>query len=118
MGNTFAHYDFKAHEESMNLALVQCSYRFGWDARGSFRDKTLSYYTVDSFLRRQRFQDEVRTVVVATFNEALDRIRLKFPIKGRIVLVGAPTEEQISESFDDLAQGRHSFGEIMDRFYI
>jgi hypothetical protein len=117
MGNTVAYYDFKAHEESMNLALAQCSYRIGWDARGSFRDKTLSYYTVDSFLRWQRFQDEVRTVVVATFNEALDRIRLKFPIKGRIVLEGAPTKADISESLDDLAQGRRSFVEIMDRFY-
>ncbi len=117
MGNTVPHYDFKAHEETMNLALAQCSYPIGWNARNSIRDKVLTYYTMDSFLRWQRFLNKVRAVVVSIFNEAINRIREKHSIEGIIALEGAPTDAQIDESIDDLAQGRRSFTEIMDRFY-
>ena len=116
MSNAVSNYDFKTHERALNTALAQCCARVGWDARGSFREQTSSYMTVYTFLKWQLFQMKIRKVVVGLLNEALDRVRAKISLKGRIVLKDAPSFEKIMLALGDLTAGRDTFIEIMDRF--
>jgi hypothetical protein len=115
MNNLVPNYDFKAHERSLNIALAQCCTRVGWDARGSFREKTSSYMTVYLFLKWQLFQIEIRKVLVDLFNGALDRVRIRVPLKGRIVLADTPTTDEVTSALGDLTAGRDTFIKIMDR---
>ena len=116
LSNTVPNYDFRDHERSLNLALAQACAEIGWDARGSYRDKTLGYLQMDSFLRFEQFQIEVRKVVFDLFNQALDRVRLQLPLKGRVSPASAPDSPFVQKAREDLQAGRDSFVRIMDRF--
>lgn len=72
--------------------------------------------TVYTFLKWELFQIEVRKVVLELFNGALDRVRTRVPLKGRIVLTDAPQFEEVTKALGDLAAGRDTFLRIMDRF--
>jgi hypothetical protein len=116
MSNRVPNYDFKDHERSLNLALAQSCYEIGWDVRGTFRDKTSGYLPIDSFLRFESFQIRMRELIFDLFNQALDSVRQKIPLKGRVIVENAPTNAMVHKASEDLKAGRDSFLKIMDRF--
>lgn len=111
-------YDFKSHERSQKLALVEAIKPIGWNARGSFSDCVTSYYWIRLLLKFERFKIELRHSMLATLNEAVLRIGQKLNFAGRIEISGLPLRVDVTDALRKLDSGERPFTEIMEVFRL
>src|SRR5437899_1155176 len=109
-------YDFKAHERSMKLALIEVVKPIGWNARGSFNDCVLSYYWILMSLTFERFKIRLREVMLDTLNAGLERIGKKLDFKARFKIDGLPTLADVDRATDNLNSGAMPYTEVMKSF--
>jgi hypothetical protein len=112
------HYDFRAHEKSMKLALVEAVKPIGWNARGSFNDCVTSYYWIRLMLTFERFKIELRSALLATLNEGLQRIGLKLGFEAQIKITGLPMRVDVADAIVKLDSGLMPFTEVMKAFEL
>jgi hypothetical protein len=111
-------YDFKAHERSMKLALVEAVKPIGWNARGSFNDCVLSYYWIHLSLTFEKFKIQLREAMLTTLNSGLQRIGEKIGFKAQIKIDGLPTLADIDAANQNLNSGAMPFTEVMKPFEL
>jgi hypothetical protein len=111
-------YDFKAHERSMNLALVEAVKPIGWNARGTFNDCVLSYYWIHLSLTFEKFKIQLREAMLTTLNSGLQRIGTKIGFKAHIEIEGLPTLADVNAANQNLNSGAMPFTEIMKTFEL
>jgi len=111
-------YDFKAHQRSMKLALVEAVKPIGWNARGSFTDCVLSYYWIRIFLTFERFKIRLRDNMLATLNAALIDIGAKLNFNTQIKISGLPILADVDTAIESLSSGVMPFTEVMKRFEL
>jgi hypothetical protein len=111
-------YDFKAHERSMKLALVEAVKPIGWNARGSFNDSVLSYYWILMSLTFERFKIRLRETMLATLNAGLQRVGEKLGFEGRLKIEGLPTLADVDRATEHLNSGVMPFTEVMKPFEL
>jgi hypothetical protein len=111
-------YDFKAHQRSMKLALVEIVKPIGWYARGSFNDQVLSYYWIRLMLTFEQFKIQLRNTMLATLNEGLQCIGQKMDFKAQIQIDGLPTLTDVDAAIQNLNSGAMAFTEVMAPFKI
>ncbi len=109
-------YDFKAHERSMNLALMEAMRPIGWTARGSFNDFIMSYYLVHQMIQFERFKVHMRECMLGTLNAGLERIGEKIGFKTQIKIDGLPTLSDVDTARRNLSSGATPFTEVMKCF--
>jgi hypothetical protein len=111
-------YDFKAHERSMKLALVEAVKPIGWNARGTFNDCVLSYYWIHLSLTFEKFKIQLRETMLATLNDGLGRIGEKIGFKTQIKIDGLPTLADVDTASRNLNSGTMPFTEVMKTFEL
>ncbi len=111
-------YDFKAHERSMKLALVEAVKPIGWNARGSFNDCVLSYYWILMSLTFERFKIRLRETMLDTLNLGLECIGKKLHFETRLKIDGLPTLADVDRATEQLNSGTMAFTEVMKPFEI
>jgi hypothetical protein len=111
-------YDFKAHERSMKLALVEAVKPIGWNARGSFNDSVLSYYWILISLTFERFKIRLRETMLATLNAGLERVGEKLGFQGRLKIEGLPTLADVDRAIEHLNSGAMPFTDVMKPFEL
>ncbi len=109
-------YDFKAHERSMKLALVEAVKGIGWNARGSFNDCTTSYYWIRMMITFEKFKIELRRLMLAALNEGLQRIGNKLDFKSQIEISGLPLRVDVTDALRKLDLGEVPFTDVMKAF--
>jgi hypothetical protein len=109
-------YDFKAHQRSMKLALVEAVKPIGWNARGSFTDCVLSYYWIRNLLTFEKFKVQLRNTMLATLNDGLHAIGQKLDFKTQIKIDGLPTFADVETAIENLNSGSMAFTEVMNPF--
>ena len=113
-----APYDFKAHERSMKLALVEAVKPIGWNARGTFNDCVLSYYWIHLSLTFEKFKIQLREAMLTTLNDGLERIGEKIGFKTQIKIDGLPTLADVDTASHNLNSGVMPFTEVMKTFEL
>jgi hypothetical protein len=111
-------YDFKAHERSMKLALVEAVKPIGWNARGSFNDSVLSYYWILMSLTFERFKIRLRETMLDTLNAGFERIGEKLGFEARLKIEGLPTLADVDHAIEQLNSGAMPFTEVMKPFEL
>lgn len=111
-------YDFKAHERSQKLALVEAVKPIGWNARGSFNDCVTSYYWIRLLLKFESFKIELRRSMLAALNEALLRIGRRIDFTAQIEISGLPLRVDVTDALRKLDSGEQAFTEIMKEFEL
>jgi len=111
-------YDFKTHQRSMKLALVEAVKPIGWNARGSFNDSVLSYYWILMSLTFERFKIRLRETMLETLNAGLKRIGAKLGFEAQIKIEGLPTLADVACATERLNSGAMAFTEVMKPFEI
>jgi hypothetical protein len=111
-------YDFKAHQRSMKLALVETVKPIGWYARGSFNDQVLSYYWIRLMLTFEKFKILLRNTMLATLNDGLQSAGQKLDFKAQIQIDGLPTLADVDTAIQNLSSGAMAFTEVMKPFKI
>jgi hypothetical protein len=110
-------YDFKVHDRSMKLALIEAAKPVGWIARGLFNDQVLSYYWIKMRLKFESVKIELRDTMLATLNDGLRRIGERMGFKATIVVKGVPTLRDVADALQKLNTGEVPFTKVMDVFY-
>jgi hypothetical protein len=111
-------YDFKGHERSRMLALLEAIKPIGWTARGSFNDFIMSYYLVHLTIEFERFKIHLRDSILETLNAGLERIGEKVGFKTQIQINGLPTLSDVDTARHNLNSGAVAFTEIMKCFNL
>ena len=106
-------YDFKAHERSTKLALLEAVKPIGWNARGSLDGLIMSYYLVHLMIGFERFKVQLRDSMLATLNTGLERIGGKIGFQARIRIDGLPTLSDVDTANHNLNSGTMPFTEVM-----
>ncbi|PYJ61823.1 MAG: hypothetical protein DME24_05655 [Verrucomicrobia bacterium] len=109
-------YDFKSHERSMKLALVEAVKPIGWNARRSFNDCVTSYYWIRLMLTFEKFKIELRHAILAALNDALKRIGQKLGFAAQIEISGLPMRVDVTDAVRKLDSGEIPFTEVMKAF--
>jgi hypothetical protein len=109
-------YNFKEHERSMKLALVEAVRPIGWYARGSYNNFVTSYYWIRLMIKFEKFKIELRHVMLTTLNEALKRIGLKLGFEAQIEITGLPKRVDVTDALRKLDLGEVPFTEVMKAF--
>ena len=111
-------YDFKTHQRSMKLALVETVKAIGWYARGSFNDLVLSYYWIRLMLTFEQFKIQLRNTMLASLNDGLQSIGQKLNFNAQIKIDGLPTLTDVDTAIQNLNSGAMAFTEVMKPFNI
>lgn len=111
-------YDFKAHERSMKLALIEAVKPIGWNSRGSFNNCVTSYYWIRLMLTFERFKIELRNALLTTLNQGLQRIGQKLGFEAQIKITGLPMRADVADAIVKLDSGLMPFTEIMKAFEL
>jgi len=111
-------YDFKAHERSMKLALMEAIRPIGWTARGSFSDFIMSYYLVHLAIAFERFKIHMRDTILETLNSGLKRIGDKLGFKTQIQISGLPTLSDVDTARHNLNSGVMPWTDVMKPFKL
>ncbi len=109
-------YDFKAHDRSMKLALVEAVRPIGWNARGTYNDCVTSYYWIRLMLTFEKFKIELRHAMLAAINDALKRIGQKLGFEAQIEISGLPMRVDVTDALRKLELGEVPFTEVMKAF--
>lgn len=111
-------YDFKVHNRSMNLALVEAVRPIGWNARGTYNDCVTSYYWIRLLLTFEKFKIELRHAILAAINDALKRIGQKLGFEAQIEIGGLPMLVDVTDALRKLDLGEVPFTEITKAFEL
>jgi len=111
-------YDFKVHERSMHLALLEAVKPIGWNARGSFNDCVLSYYWIHLSLTFEKFKIQLREAMLTTLNSGLQHIGAKIGFNAQIRIDGLPTLADVDAANQNLDSGAMPFTEVMKPFEL
>ena len=109
-------YDMRAHLRSQKLALADAGKIIGWNARGLLQEEMVEYYFVYRQLLFERFKIELRTSILETLNEGLERAGGVIGCSGRLVIEGLPSVDDVETAQAHLASGERSFKEILEPF--
>jgi hypothetical protein len=109
-------YDFRTHDRSRKLALVEAVKPIGWNARGAFNSCVLSYYWIHLMLRFERFKIQLRNAMLAELNDGLKRVGQKIGFESKITIDGLPTEADVDNAIANLSSGTMAFTDVMKPF--
>jgi hypothetical protein len=109
-------YDYSVHRQMLEIALAAATREVGWNARGLFRDRTLSYYQVYMYLVFERFKLRLRDAFLTTLNEGLRRIGARMKFEAQIQVSGLPTQHEIDSASEELKIGFKAFTVLIEPF--
>jgi hypothetical protein len=109
-------FDYKMFNRSQLLALTEAGKLIGWNARGRCSEETLEYYGHYRQLLFEKFKIELRTSILGTLNEGLDKAGQKLGFSVQLEIEGLPTLKDIEAAQAHLAAGDQLFREIIEPF--
>jgi hypothetical protein len=98
-------------------ALVEATRALGWNARHLISEYQTDYHSLYRQLRFERFNIDLRTRILATLNTGLARAGERVGFSAKISVEGAPSEADVEDAERRLAEGNHTFKEIMAPFW-
>lgn len=109
-------FDYKAHHELLDQAILRITRDIGWDMRRNTPDGITEYYWLHRRLRFVKFRIELRDHIIDTLNVGLKTMRSLLGTESLIELQNLPTIVDVEQAEEDLRSGTRSVKEIIDRF--
>jgi len=109
--------DFSDFHQTLYRALAEATRSVGWNARGLISKHQTDYHHLQRQLRFERFKIVLRSVIVDTLNLGLCRAGDRIGFTAHLSLDGAPDEAEVDEAERRLAEGKHTYKEIMAPFW-
>lgn len=109
--------DFGDFRQTLYRALAEATRSVGWNARRLLNDYQTDYHHLHRQLRFERFKIVLRSVILDTLNIGLRRAGDRIGVTAQLSLDGAPSETEVDEAERRLAEGKHTYKEIMAPFW-
>ena len=109
-------FDLSAFQAQSELVLTAGTSRVGWTARGLLAPRMLEYYYLFRMLRFVEFRFWLRDQILATLNEALDRVGHELGISGSIKLTGVRTVSDVRAAVEAMSRRERDFRQILQVF--
>lgn len=107
-------YDLEAHKRTEDETVARVTRDLGWNARMLSGKRQLEPYQLHRQLRFVRLKIELRDMITAGVNEALDRAGCRMGFDARIELRGVPRLEDVDNAVRELHQGPE--GKLVDLY--
>jgi hypothetical protein len=104
--------DFAEVRRSEIEAVAEATRRFGWNARNV--QQYNGYHLTYRQLQFERFLCELRSVLTESAQEIVSKGCGMLGVEASLVIEGLPTLEDIARAQHELAEGKRSFGDIME----
>ena len=111
-------FDSKAHIHLQKQALAETGKLLGWNARELFREETLEFYDMYRALAFERFEIELRTILLEKVNGVLKLAGQKMGFSEQLQISGLPTLKEVEEAQAHLLAGDQPFQEILKPFRV
>lgn len=114
--NEQIHFDFKAFTRAKYLETARLTSGFGWNQRQLSGDNITEYYSMIRYLRQQRMEAEMRSLIVSNLNAALNRAPLNLGVE--VSIANLPGLVQIRQQEVALRTGNVKFIDIFNAVKI
>ncbi len=109
-------FDSSYHYLMREQALAKAAKGIGWNARYSYSENVLEFYTLYRFLKFEKFKIEFRDHLFEQLNSILAKVGKEIGFSCQLEVEGLPTLKDVQQAEKDLAGGSKQFKEIMNMF--
>ncbi|MCI0407261.1 MAG: hypothetical protein L0191_01645 [Acidobacteria bacterium] len=109
-------FDVTVYNRARKVALATATRYIGWNARGLLLDEALEYYWLHRELLFERFKIELRTQILGTLSNCIERASRRIGFSSRLEVEGLPTPAEVEAAQAALEVGDRPFKEIAGRF--